>query len=65
MLSLCPECTRALLSRLRRIGAAFGVVVYFDEDDRSDTYAEQVRTCPGCGASLAGDDLNETIPHAR
>jgi hypothetical protein len=66
MLSLCPECTRALLSEVRRVGA-FGVVVYSDEDDRSDTYAaEQDRTCPGCGASLVGHDLHEAIPaHAR
>jgi hypothetical protein len=41
---------------VRRVGA-FGVVVYSDDDDRSDTYAaEQDRTCPGCGASVAGHD---------
>src|SRR5687768_14525657 len=55
-LSLCIECTRALLSGVRRVGA-FGVVVYSDDDDRSNTYAvEQDRTCPGCGASVAGHD---------
>jgi hypothetical protein len=52
------------LSRLRRVGS-FGVVFYFDDDVHSDTYAEQDRACPGCGVSLAGDDLNEAIPHAR
>jgi hypothetical protein len=61
MLSLCLECTRALLSGVRRVGE-FGVVVYFDDDDSSDTYAEQDRSCPGCSASLAGDDLHEAIP---
>jgi CheY-like chemotaxis protein len=32
---------------------AFRFVVYFDDDERSDTYAERVRTCPGCSADLA------------
>ncbi|MDQ3438118.1 MAG: hypothetical protein M3491_12465 [Actinomycetota bacterium] len=37
---------------MRHVGA-FGFVVHFDDDERSATYAEQVRVCPACGAGLA------------
>jgi hypothetical protein len=37
---------------------AFRFVVYFDDDERSGTYAEQVRSCPGCGELLAGHAIS-------
>jgi ssDNA-binding Zn-finger/Zn-ribbon topoisomerase 1 len=52
MLSPCPECAYPLWSEVRRHGA-FRFVVYFDNDERSGTYAEQVRVCPDCGSGLA------------
>jgi hypothetical protein len=52
MLTPCPECDHALCSEVRRVGG-LRLVVYFDEEKRSETYAEQVRSCPGCGAALA------------
>ena len=51
MLTPCQECAHALWSEVRRVGA-LRFVVYFDDEDRSDTYAEQVRSCPGRGAGL-------------
>ena len=57
----CPECAHALWSEVRRVGA-LRFVVYFDEDERSETYAEQVRSCPGCGAGLA---IRGLLRHGR
>jgi hypothetical protein len=37
---------------------AFRFVVYFDDEERSDTYAERVRSCPGCGELLAGHAID-------
>jgi len=34
-------------------------VVYFDDEEGSDTYAETVRSCPGCGNGL-GEHALET-----
>jgi hypothetical protein len=31
---------------------AFRMLMYFDDEEDSDTYAEQVTTCPGCGLWL-------------
>ena len=61
MLTPCQECAHALWSEVRRVGA-LRFVVYFDEEERSQTYAEQVRSCPGCGAGLAGRGL---LRHGR
>jgi hypothetical protein len=36
---------------------SFRFVAHFDDDQRSDTYAEQVRTCPGCGEGLSRQAL--------
>ena len=51
MLDPCSECGHALWSELRSHGA-LRFVVHFDDDRRSDTYAEHVLTCPGCGGGL-------------
>jgi hypothetical protein len=48
----CNECGRALWSEMRHEGAQ-RFVVHFDEDGRSDTYAEHVLACPGCGGGLS------------
>ena len=45
----CPECAHALWSEVRRAGA-LRFVAYFDDDERSGTYAGQVRICPECVA---------------
>jgi hypothetical protein len=52
MLNPCRECGHALWSEVRKYGA-FRFVVFLD-DERSDTYAEPARSCPGCGAGLTG-----------
>jgi hypothetical protein len=52
MLSPCPECAYSLWSEVR-CHRAFRFVVYFDNDERSGTYAKHVRVCPDCGSGLA------------
>ena len=57
MPSPCPHCGHALWSEVRSIRTS-RFVVYFDDDERSDTYAEQVRSCPECGADLLGHAMD-------
>ena len=57
MRSPCTKCGHALRSEVRNT-RAFRFVVYFDDDERSGTYAEQVRNCPGCGELLAGHAIS-------
>ena len=56
MLTPCPNCDHALWSEVRGVGA-FRLVVYFDDDEGSDTYAEHVSRCPGCDGRLDGNAL--------
>jgi ssDNA-binding Zn-finger/Zn-ribbon topoisomerase 1 len=56
MSSTCPQCGHALRSEVRRHGA-FRFVVYFDAE-RIATRAEQIRSCPECGADLLGHALD-------
>jgi hypothetical protein len=65
MLNPCHECGHALWSEMRHVGA-FRFVVFFD-DERSGTYAEPARNCPGCGAGLASyaRDLYEFASQPR
>ncbi len=51
MLILCSECGHRLLTEVGSIGV-FGTVNYFDDKAGSDTYAERVSRCPGCGLWL-------------
>jgi hypothetical protein len=51
MLAHCPECSHKLWMRLGNIGA-FRTVVFLDAEEGSDTYAEQVDRCRGCGLWL-------------
>jgi hypothetical protein len=51
MLTPCPECAHRLWTEVGSIGV-FRLVVFLDEEEGSDTYAEQVQRCPGCGLGL-------------
>jgi len=39
--------------------------VFFDDDETSETYAEQVTRCPGCGTPLERKNLKATSPFVR
>jgi hypothetical protein len=56
MLVPCTECGHPLWSEVRRAGT-FRFVAHFDDEERSETYAEQVRSCPGCGEGLSRQAL--------
>ena len=43
----CPECGHSLWAEACGVGQ-FDFVVYFDDDERSDSYAEPVTSCPTC-----------------
>ena len=58
MLTPCEDCGHELWSEVREVGA-FRLVVHFDDDKRSGTYAEHAPSCPGCGARL---DRGLTVP---
>ena len=51
MLTPCPECGHRLWTEVGSIGA-FRMVVFFDDEQDSGTYAEQVERCPGCSLWL-------------
>jgi hypothetical protein len=40
-----------LCSEVGSVGA-FRMVVFFDDDEESDTYGERVERCPGCDLRL-------------
>lgn|GEM_PF-6143500 len=56
ILTPCPECAHALWSKVRRVGT-LRFVAYINDDERSGTYAEQVRVCSKCDAGLASHTL--------
>ena len=62
---LCP-CTHE-----SRLWAEFWWVgrghqwVFFDDDETSETYAEQVTHCPGCGRLLERKNLKGSSPFVR
>ena len=39
--------------------------VFFDDDDTSETYTEQITHCPGCGIPLERKALRATTSFAR
>jgi DNA-directed RNA polymerase subunit RPC12/RpoP len=51
MLTRCPKCSHAIWSEVRSFGT-FRTAVYFDDEERSETYATAVWRCPGCGLGL-------------
>ncbi len=46
------ECGYVIWMEVWRRGAE-PVVVFFDDEETSETYAEQVVRCPGCGEGLS------------
>ena len=60
MLTPCPECSHAIWSEVRSFGT-FRTAVYFDDEERSDTYATAVWRCPGCGCGLRGCGLRDRV----
>jgi hypothetical protein len=48
----CPECGYGLWAEEVPVAGRFGVWVCFDDEEQSDTYAEHVERCPGCGTWL-------------
>ena len=51
MLISCKHCGHKLWSEVVKVGVSH-VMAHFDDDERSDTYAEHVPDCPECGSSL-------------
>ena len=43
----CPECGHSLWAEACGVGQ-FNLVVYFDDDERSVSYAEPITSCPTC-----------------
>ena len=39
--------------------------VFFDSEQTSETYAEQVENCPACGRRLERKNLLSGLPHER
>jgi hypothetical protein len=67
MLTLCSACSHAIRSEVRSFGS-FRTVVYFDDEERSETYATAVWRCPGCGRGLRDHvvvDAPKRVPKAR
>jgi hypothetical protein len=56
MVVTCLKHGHVLWTEVRTVGAS-RIWVYFDDQERSDTYAEQVARCPDCGTPL--DDARE------
>jgi ribosomal protein L32 len=66
MITSCQSCGHKLWSEERNVdGIRF--MLYFDVDDRSDTYAEHVTECPSCGLSLLNNAIkpNAVAPQRR
>ena len=63
MVTMCGRCGHRVRAE---VGATDGrgVFVYFDDDRASESYAEHVASCPGCGQSLAGEGLQGSSPVA-
>jgi hypothetical protein len=48
----CPKCERRLWAEKVSVADTFSVWVFFDNEERSDTYALPVGHCPEYGAWL-------------
>jgi len=67
MFIVCAECGHPLRAEAGSIGA-FGMLDFFDDRTGSDTYAQQVTRCPGCGLWLYygfGIELSEAANAGR
>jgi hypothetical protein len=51
MITPCGSWGHKLWSEMREV-ANIRFVLYFDDDETSDAYAEHVLHCPNCGLSL-------------
>ena len=51
MITPCESCGHKLWSEEREV-ASIRFMLYFDDDEGSDTYTEHVLHCPNCGLSL-------------
>jgi hypothetical protein len=53
----CTECGHGLWTEEVPVADRFGVWACFDDEELSDTYAEHVGRCPGCGGWLHAEML--------
>jgi hypothetical protein len=56
MLTPCPECGHKLWTEMGSMGI-FRLVVFFDDDEESNSYTEQVDHCPRCSLWLHALDI--------
>jgi hypothetical protein len=45
-------CGYSILCRVRRAGESIGFLRFFDNEPTSETYAQRIESCPGCGEQL-------------
>jgi hypothetical protein len=45
-------CGHAILCQVRRLGERVGTLTFFDNEMTSETHAERIESCPGCGEHL-------------
>ena len=57
MITPCESCEHKLWAEVREV-ASIRFVLYFDDDERIETYAEHATECPNCGLSLWGAPLS-------
>jgi hypothetical protein len=55
----CPECGHGLWTERVPVGDRYRAWTCFDDEEGSNTYAEQVLRCPGCAAGLNAEVLEE------
>jgi hypothetical protein len=63
MVTMCGRCGHRVRVEVG-VTEGRGVSVYFDDDRASESYAEHMASCPGCGQSLAGEGLQGSSPVA-
>ncbi len=54
------ECGHKMWCELRRLEEGLGALAFFDDEEASETYAERVACCPGCGRRPVGQILAES-----
>ena len=61
----CPRWEQGPWAGEMPVADRFGVWACFDDEERSDTYTEQVGGCPGCGARLNAHALSAAHEKVR
>ena len=56
MITPCESCEHKLWAEVREV-ASIRFVLYFDDHERSEAYAEHVTECPNRGLSLLSDAI--------